>query len=139
MIRVVFDTTVLVAAVISPAGPNAQVFELMIAGKIRPYATAAVIEEYYRVFEYNKHLQQLDKRRIARLRGALEVAAIKVKSRGRLRISPDESDNRIYECAVAAKADYIITENTKDFPKPHKYTKIITARQLLTLMEADQA
>ena len=30
MIRVVFDTSVLVSAIISPAGPNAQVFELII-------------------------------------------------------------------------------------------------------------
>jgi len=45
----------------------------------------------------------------------------------------------IYECALAAKAGYIITENTKHFPKPHKYTRIVTARQLLKLMEAGQA
>ena len=62
MIRVVVDTTVLVSAVISPAGPNAQIFEY-------------------------ERLQHLDKRRSARLRGQLEAAAIKVKSRGRLKIS----------------------------------------------------
>jgi predicted nucleic acid-binding protein len=36
MIRVVRDTSVLVSAVITPTGPNAQVFELITAGKIRP-------------------------------------------------------------------------------------------------------
>ena len=45
MIRVVLDTNVLVAAVISPMGPNAQVFDLITAAKIRPYVTDAVIEE----------------------------------------------------------------------------------------------
>jgi uncharacterized protein len=133
MIRVVLDTTVLVSAVISPTGPNAQVFQLITADKIRPYVTKAVIEEYYRVFEY-KRLQHLDKRRIAKLRGQLEEAGIKVKSSGRLKLSGHESDNRIYECAVAAKADYIITENIKHFKKPYKTTKIITARQLLELL-----
>jgi predicted nucleic acid-binding protein len=31
MIRVVLDSSVLVSAVISPAGPNAQVFDLVVA------------------------------------------------------------------------------------------------------------
>jgi hypothetical protein len=62
-----------------------------------------------------------------------------VKSRGRLKISGHEEDNRIYECAVAAKAHYIVTENAKDFPRPDKLTKIVNARQLLQLLHADQA
>jgi hypothetical protein len=64
---------------------------------------------------------------------------VKVKPRGRLRISLHDEDNRIYECAVAAKAHYIITENSRHFPKPHGYTKIRTARQLLKLIEAGNA
>src|SRR5690349_13011297 len=138
MIRVVLDTSVLVSAVMSPAGPNARVAELIKAGKLRPCLTDEVLAEYHRVFEYDR-LRHLDRHRIPRLREALEVAAIKVKSGGRLKISGHESDNRIYECAVAAKANYIVTENTKHFPKPHKYTKILNARQLLRLLETGQA
>ena len=133
MIRVVIDTSVLVSAVISPTGPNAEVFELIIADKIRPYLTTAVVEEYDRVFEY-EHLKHLDKRRVAKVRGLLDATAVKVKSRGRLKISSHEDDNRIYECAVAAKAHYIVTENTKHFSKPYKTTKIVNARKLLELM-----
>ena len=138
MIRAVIDTSVLVSAAISPTGPNAQILDLVTAGKIRPYITAAVLEEYDRVFEY-EHLRNLDKRRVAKVRGLLIAAAVRVKSRGRLKISIHEDDNRIYECAVAAKAHYIVTENTKHFKKPHKMTKIITARQLLKLLEAGHA
>jgi putative PIN family toxin of toxin-antitoxin system len=133
MIRVVIDTSVLVSAVISPLGPNAQVFDLITADKIRPYLTTAVAEEYDRVFAY-EHLKHLDKRRVANVRRLLEAAAVRVKSRGRLRISSHEDDNRIYECAVAAKAHYIVTENTKHFSKPYKTTKIVNARQLLELL-----
>ena len=135
MIRVVIDTSVLVSAVISPTGPNAQVFELIANDRIRPYVTTAVVEEYDRVFEY-EHLTHLDKRRVANVRRLLEAAAAKVKSRGRLRISSHEDDNRIYECAVAAKAHYIVTENTKHFSQPYKTTKIVNARQLLKLLAA---
>jgi uncharacterized protein len=134
MIRVVVDTSVLVSAVMSPTGPNAQFLDFVAAKQVRPYLTDAVLEEYHRVFEYDR-LKHLDKRRIARLRGLLENVGVKLKSRGRLKISGHEEDNRIYECAVAAKADYIVTENTRHFPKPYKTTKIVTARQLLRLME----
>jgi predicted nucleic acid-binding protein len=97
-----------------------------------------VLREYYRCL-LTSACKHLDRRPIARLRGLLEAASVKVKSRGRLKISGHDDDNRIYECAVAAKADYIITENTKHFKKPYKTTRILTARQLLQLLEVGQA
>ena len=51
-----------------------------------------------------------------------------------LKISGHESDNRFYECAEAAKADYLITGNTKDFGKDHKTTKIVTPRSFIDLI-----
>jgi putative PIN family toxin of toxin-antitoxin system len=138
MIRIVIDTSVLVAAIISATGPNAQLIALVLAGKLRPYLTDELLAEYYRVFDY-PHLRHLDRRGIARLRGQLGAISRKVKSPGRLKVSNHEEDNRVYECAAASKAHYIVTENTKHFKKGHKLTKTITARQLLRLIEAGQA
>lgn len=138
MIRVVIDTSVLVSAVISPTGPNARLFDFIIQNELRPYVTEAVLDEYTRVFGYER-LANLDKRRVARLRAVLESVSVRVKSPGRLEISPDEADNRIYECALAAKANYIVTENTKHFKQPYKTTKIITARQLLKVLGSELA
>jgi len=138
MKRVVLDTSVVVSAVISPAGPNARLFDLIIARQIRPYLTDAVLAEYTRVFEYER-LKHLDRRRIARLCGALERVGVKVRPAGRLRISGDDEDNRVYECAVAARADYIVTENARHFRTPYKTTKIITAGALLKLLDEDAA
>jgi putative PIN family toxin of toxin-antitoxin system len=138
MIRVVIDTSVLVSAVMSPTGPNARLFDFITGKEVRPYLTGDVLEEYDRVFEYER-LKHLDKRRIARLRGLLERTGVKVRPSGRLKISGHDDDNRIYECAAAAKADYIVTENAKHFKKPYKTTKIVNARQLLKLLEAGQA
>jgi putative PIN family toxin of toxin-antitoxin system len=135
MIRVVIDTSVVVSAVISPTGPNAQLFDYIIAKEIGPCLSDDVEEEYERVFGYER-LKFLDKRRIAKLRSVLGRAGLKVKSRGRLKISSHEDDNRIYECAAAAKADYIVTENSKHFKSSHKTTKIIDARQLLEILKS---
>src|SRR5581483_4547676 len=121
----------------SPTGPNAQILQAIVADKIRPYVTTAVVDEYDRVFAYER-LQHLDKRRVGIVRRLLKAAAIKVKSSGRLKLSEDEEDNHIYECAVAAKAHYIVTENTKHFTTPYKFTKIVTARQLLRVLQADE-
>ena len=81
MIRVVLDTNVLVSAVISPDGPNAAIFKSVIAEEVRVYLTEDVLAEYHRVFDYD-HLKKLDRLRIARLRGLLETASIKVKPGG---------------------------------------------------------
>jgi len=137
MIRVVLDTNVLVSAVISPNGPNARLFDLIISKQLRPCLTDAVLEEFSAVFEYER-LQHLDRRRIARLRGLLERTGVKVRASGRLKISAHEPDNRIYECAAAANADYIVTENARHFGEPYKTTKIITARALLRLLNAEE-
>lgn len=134
MIRVVLDTNILVAAVISPTGPNAQLLECIVGKKIRPYVTSTVFQEYEAVFQYER-LKHLDKRRVAKVLRQLKACALQVKSRGRLKLSEHEEDNRIYECALAAKADYIVTENAKHFKQSHRYTRIITARQLLKLMD----
>jgi putative PIN family toxin of toxin-antitoxin system len=135
MIKRVLDTSVLVSSVISPTGPNAQLFDLIITKELRPYVTNAVLEEYARVFHYER-LKHLDRRRVANFLDVMKRAAVMVKSRGRLKVSGHEDDNRIYECAVAAKADYIVTENTRHFRNAYKTTRIVNARQLLATLES---
>jgi putative PIN family toxin of toxin-antitoxin system len=134
MTRVVLDTSVLVSAVISPRGPNAQLFELIVAGKIMPFISIEILDEYHRVFSY-KRLSHLDQSRILKLRGLLEAVSKTVCPRRQLKISSHDDDNRIYECAAAGKVHYIVTENTKHFKEAYKATQIVNARQLLAIME----
>jgi putative PIN family toxin of toxin-antitoxin system len=137
MIRVVLDTSVIVSAVISPNGPNAQVLDLIVNGELRPCLTQEVLDEYRRVFEYDR-LKHLSRRRIATLMKLLRTVSVMVHSPGRLRISSHDEDNRIYECALAAKARYIVTENAKHFKQSYKTARIVTARQLLEITSADR-
>ena len=133
MIRCVLDTSVLVSGVISPAGPNARLFEFIISKALRPYVTEAVLEEYTRVFDYER-LKYLDRRRVARFLEVMRRGTVIVKSPGRLKVSTHEDDNRIYECAVAAKAHYIVTENARHFKNAYKTTRILNARRLLAIL-----
>ncbi|MGC2659418.1 MAG: hypothetical protein WA324_15795 [Bryobacteraceae bacterium] len=49
--------------------------------------------------------------------------SIVVKPLRTLNLSPDESDNRFFECADTAHAHYIVTGNKKDFPLVWKIRK----------------
>jgi putative PIN family toxin of toxin-antitoxin system len=51
----------------------------------------------------------------------------------RLEVAGDPDDNMFLECADAAKADYLVTGNQKHFPRFWKKTKIITAREFISL------
>ena len=96
-----------------------ELFDYIIANRIRPYFTDDVLPEYSRVFDY-EHLRRYDRRRIARFRGLLQRAGRRVKAGGRLEISGHEDDHRIYECAVAAKASYIVTASFQLTPQGHE-------------------
>jgi putative PIN family toxin of toxin-antitoxin system len=49
-------------------------------------------------------------------------------------ITRDPADNIFVECADAARADYLITGNERDFPKFWKNTKIISSREFLNII-----
>jgi uncharacterized protein len=45
----------------------------------------------------------------------------------------DPNDNIFLEGAKAARADYLVTGNIRDFPAFWKFTKIISSREFITL------
>jgi len=49
-------------------------------------------------------------------------------------ITSDIDDLKFLECADAARADYLITGNTRHFPAFWKRTKAITPREFLILV-----
>jgi uncharacterized protein len=48
-----------------------------------------------------------------------------------------ESDNRVYECAATAGADYIVTGNAKHFQREYRSTRIVTPREFIELARAE--
>jgi putative PIN family toxin of toxin-antitoxin system len=130
--RIVIDTNVLISAAIQPNGLPAQVLELVARRAVELCVSEEVLAEYREVFGRAK-FAGLDPHRVGSLLAAIGEEATLVKPAHRLAESPDESDNRIYECAAAAEADYIVTGNARHFKRPYGPTRIVTARQLLAL------
>jgi uncharacterized protein len=134
-LRLVLDTNVVISAAIKPTGQQALVIHLVAFRAVELYASADVLAEYREVFSRPK-FAHLDPEAVSRLLALIERESTIVVPTGRLTISKHDSDNRLYECADAANADYIVTGNTKHFTRPYKNTKIINGRQLLELLTA---
>ena len=46
----------------------------------------------------------------------------------------DPDDNIFLECAQAAKAEYLLTGNLKDFPRVWETTRIVSAREFMEVI-----
>ena len=57
--------------------------------------------------------------------------------RGALAVAVDPADNKFLECAETASAEYLITGNKRHFPAASKGTRILNAKELLSLIVPD--
>ncbi len=111
--RIVADTNVLVSAAASPRGVAARVLVLAAEGRVRLFVSPFILSELEEVLGRPKIGFTRDKIR-ASLDAAEEVAEIvhpKVKVNI---IAAEDSDNRILECAIEARADVLVTGNMRD-------------------------
>jgi len=130
MIKVVIDINVLVSGILKPGGWEAAVLDLIAKGKLAWCTSEPILNEYQRVLVTKLRLAPLSVQFYLLLAkaGPFFVPDIVLGK------SPDEPDNRFYECAQAAGADHLVTGNLKDFPSPCGRTRIVNARQFLGLL-----
>ena len=129
MSRVVLDTNIIVSALLVPTGTQAAVLLLALQGQVDLYVSSPILAEYQEVLRRPRLKLKPGQIQDA-LAGILKVAHY-VTPAQTLSLSSHESDNRFLECAGAAQADYLVTGNTRHFPRGHKTTKVVTGRQFL--------
>jgi putative PIN family toxin of toxin-antitoxin system len=127
--RVVLDTNVLVSALLCLNGHVAWVLRLALSSALEMGVSARILKEYREVLERPKF--NISRSKLADLFSQIEARAMFVDPAHRLRISPDDADNRFLECADAIDAEFLITGNKRHFPKVWKRTKIVNAREFL--------
>jgi uncharacterized protein len=130
MIRVVFDTNVVVSAAWKRGGAEAHALDLVLARKLQLFVSAAILSEYNEVLRRPK-FSRLTVDVIDGVMDLIRRHAVIITPPMRLAVSPDEADNRFLECAESAKADYLVTGNKRHFPQGWKNTAIINTRELL--------
>ena len=116
--RVVLDTSVLVAAVRSPAGASAAILDAALSGSVQILISTALVLEYEAVLTRADHLRasglttgDVDKLLDAICRMATEVT-IHWQWRPQL-LDPD--DEMVLETAMNGRAEAIVTFNRADF------------------------
>ena len=116
-IRIVVDTSVFIAAILSPSGENRDVLRECLRGKAKPLMGAALFHEYEDLLGRSElmaksPLSASDRQTL--FDAFLSVAEwMKVYFLWRPNL-PDEADNHLIELALAGSAETIVTNNLRD-------------------------
>jgi putative PIN family toxin of toxin-antitoxin system len=130
-LRLVLDTNVVISAALKLDGLQRTVFLLAISKPARLYVSEAILAEYAMVLARPElrirrglQMQFLD---------LIENRARVVSPARRLRAARDPDDDKFLECADGARADYLVTGNLRHFPRFWKATKVVSAREFVSL------
>jgi uncharacterized protein len=107
MARIVLDTNVLVSAFIVADGKSGEIVQRVIAGLDELFVSQPILVELERVLVTKLGLEVLLCRSYIDL--IRRYASLVVTSEHIDIIAADETDNRIFECAVEAGADFIVS------------------------------
>jgi putative PIN family toxin of toxin-antitoxin system len=105
-LRVVFDTNILVAAFVFPGGRGEEALQRILDERDELLLSRPILDELLGVLA-RKFAR--DAEALARIAVFLGGLSTQVKPGRRLKILKDEPDNRILECALAGRAEAIVT------------------------------
>lgn len=130
MIRAVIDTNVLVSALLSPEGNAALIVQAIKAGLISIFLTDEIAREYADVLKRPKFGFEPDV--TSGLLDMIHMQASVVQPDRSATASPDPGDTKFLQCALAARADAIITGNQRHYPDgPYGATEIVSISEFL--------
>ncbi len=131
MQKIVLDTNVVVASLISNGVPFKIINELAFENKVTVCISGPIFEEYVEVLSRPKFSVFKDfKSRAETFITKIQEVAVKFSPDIKLNVISDEADNRFLELSVYAKADYLITGNTNDFTEDkYENVDIVTPRE----------
>lgn len=133
MIYAVIDTNVLVSALLtkSEKAPTAMVLKSVMNGHVTPLLNKEICAEYLDVLSRSKfhftpslvkqQLEAIEKR-------AVYVGRVKSKE-----VFPDADDVVFYEVALSREDSYLVTGNTKHFPKN---PIVVTPVEMMRIIES---
>ena len=104
--KVVFDTNILVSALVFPGGRADAALRRIVEEQDQLIISKAILAELLRVLgsKFSRDSEEL-----AHVAVFLSELALTVKPRRRLQVVKDEPDNRILECALTGRAEVIVT------------------------------
>jgi putative PIN family toxin of toxin-antitoxin system len=105
-VKAVFDTNIFISALVIPGSRAATVLESVIEGRVRLHISKAIIHEVLDVLarKFGRDAEELSRAAVF-----LSELGEMVSPRTTVRVLKDDPDNRILECAMAGRADVIVT------------------------------
>ena len=134
-VKVVIDTNVFISALLFGGTPG-KLIVLWKNGRIQPYVSKQIIDEYLRVLAYPKfRLSEAEINYILykEILPYFEVVQVKV---GKIIIQEDPADDMFIRCALSCKADIIISGDSHLLSlKLYQKIRILTPSQVLKELE----
>lgn len=132
MIKACLDTNVIISAVIFGGKPE-KVLKLAQEGKIRLVISGAILSEIRNVLTVKFNRDETEIKRLVKWLVAVGKIVEPKRKISKVGYGPD---NRILECALAGKTDYIVSGDKKHLLPLSEFEgiKIITVFQLLKIV-----
>jgi putative PIN family toxin of toxin-antitoxin system len=127
--RVAFDTNVLVSALVFPGGRGEAALRRIIEQTDQLVLSRPIVDELLDVLarKFARNAEEL-----AHVAVFVTELAVVVAPKRRLRVVKDNPDNRILECAVAGRAEVIVTGDKALLAlKLYEKIRILTLREYL--------
>jgi putative PIN family toxin of toxin-antitoxin system len=135
--KVVLDTNVLVAGLLSPFGPCGEIVRMVSSGELMLCLDARILSEYSEVLRRPKFQLQEDK--IAALLDYIEYRGQIVASSPLSNSLPDPDDEPFIEVALSGGAKCLVTGNHAHFPPQLcDWVKVLTPIDFLKHYEKRQ-
>jgi putative PIN family toxin of toxin-antitoxin system len=135
--KIVLDTNVLVAGLLSPFGPCGEIVRMVSSGELTLCVDALILAEYSEVLYRSKF--GFDKDKVAALLDHIEHRGQTVASSPLPHSLPDPDDEPFLKAAVAGKAVCLVTGNAFHFPaKLRQGRKVLSPSEFLMFYKKHQ-
>lgn len=143
MIKVVFDSGILVSAFLVKDGISAELLRHAYKGNLIVYLSEEILHETQRVLLEYPHIKDryhYSKRNVIMFCLGLRKAVHIIIKTPIINVVPtDPNDNMIVACAIKAKAHYIITRDEDILSlKKYKWIKMLTPEELIRIVKSQQ-
>jgi putative PIN family toxin of toxin-antitoxin system len=135
--RVILDTNVLVAALITRGTPPDRLYEAWRDGRFTLITSELQLDEFSRVTRCEGVRFRIHPAAAGRMVNGLRRLATVVQKLPRVDVSPDPYDNFLLAMAEASEADILVTGDKRGVLSlgRHRTTRIMTARAAVDLLD----
>jgi putative PIN family toxin of toxin-antitoxin system len=132
ILKIVFDTNIYISAFVIPGGNAEKAYLHAIDGNFELCTSVAILTELARKLDEKFGWE---KQKIVQLITSISNLATVFKTTPWLKVVSDDPDNRILECVIKAKADFLVTGD-KHLLKLRNYRnfEIIKLSTFLTIL-----